>query len=93
MRKLAATLALALALAGCQQISEFQARQAADRAAEDETACKGAGLAAGTDAYAQCLEDRAEQRRLDAQAAAVRANQQQGVTCATIGAQVVCKTQ
>lgn len=93
MRKLAATIAITLALAGCQQISDFQTRQAADRAAEDEAACKASGVSVGTDAYAQCLEDRAEQRRADTQAAAARANQQQGVTCATIGAQVICKAQ
>jgi len=83
MRTVIAVTLLSLLLSGCQSLADSQAQ----RAAEDAEACKSDGLSAGTDAFAQCLQDRDDQRR----AAAARANQPQTMTCATIGAQVICK--
>jgi len=83
MRTIVAVTLLSLLLAACQ----LRADSEAERAAEDADACKSHGFIAGTDAFALCLQDRDDQRR----ALAARANQPQTMSCATIGAQVICK--
>jgi len=83
MRTIVAVTLLSLLLAGCQSRADSEAQ----RAAEDADACKSHGFIAGTDAFALCLQDRDDQRR----ALAARANQPQTMSCATIGAQVICK--
>lgn len=96
MRKLAAITFLALTLSGCQQIADLRAQRAAERAAKDAEVCTGYGFKVGTDAYAQCLQNRDDQRRADqrtAAAAATRANQSQTTTCSTVGASTTCQTQ
>lgn len=93
MRKLAAFTFLALTLSGCQQIADLKAQRAVERAAKDAEVCTGYGFKAGTDAYAQCLQNRDDQRRADQRAAAAaRANQSQ-TTCSTVGASTTCQTQ
>jgi len=95
MRKFAAVTALALVISGCQQIADFKAQRAAARAAHDAEVCTGYGFKVGTDAYAQCLQNRDDQRRADqrAAAAAARANPPQTTTCSTVGASTTCQTQ
>jgi len=93
MRTIVAVTLLSLTLSGCRQLADYQAQRAAEHAAEDAETCKTYGFAAGTDAFAQCLQDRDDQRRADARAAAIRANQPPPTVCSTIGAQVICKSQ
>lgn len=54
-------VAAALPLGACMTTAEQQA-QARAIAADDDAACRSAGAKPGTPAYAQCLENRSNQR-------------------------------
>jgi hypothetical protein len=54
--RLLLTTAVALPLAGCMSASEI--------AASDDGACRSTGAKPGTPAFAKCLENRKEQRRI-----------------------------
>jgi PBP1b-binding outer membrane lipoprotein LpoB len=54
--RLVVIAAAALLLGGCMSTAEI--------AASDESACRNAGTKPGTPAYAKCLDNRKEQRRV-----------------------------
>jgi hypothetical protein len=54
--RLLLTMAIALPLGACMSASEI--------AASDDAACRGTGAKPATPAFAKCLEDRKEQRRI-----------------------------
>ena len=73
--RLVLIVAAALPLGACMTAAEQQA-QARAIAANDDAACRSAGTKPGTPAYAKCLEDKSNHRRI-AQIEAERSMQRQ----------------